>query len=422
MTTAIRHHNEAIIREFDLTRDLPAVKRIWREVGWIEDDNEEKQLDHFFGCGKTLVAELGGEAECSVHITDGTMRLDTHDLPLCAVTAVTTSRIARGHAFAQRLTARQLAMAAQDGAAVAALGMFDQGFYDKVGFGTGSYDHQFNIDPGMLRVSSAVGTPTRLSVDDYVAMHQAMTRRYLTHGSVVLQPATLFRAELGFDEKGFGLGYSGASNQSGELTHFVWLSPKGEHGPYDVRWFCYQDASQMMELLGLLKSLADQVYSISLIEPPDIQLQALLNRPFRQQFASRGSKHAVEHKSIAWWQFRVLNVAACIAALSCPLPVEFILNVTDPLAELLAPAAWEGVSGTYHVQLGQTSTASPVAAEDCADLPRLECTVNTLTRLIWGVARASSLQVTDGLVAPQALIDSLDAALCLPSPDVNWDF
>ena len=69
------------------------------------------------------------------------------------VAAVTTSRIARGLSLAQKLTARQLVKGQQAGASVATLGMFDQGFYNKVGFGTGAYVNEFAFDPGSLDVS-----------------------------------------------------------------------------------------------------------------------------------------------------------------------------------------------------------------------------------------------------------------------------
>ena len=107
---------ETRTRPFDYDKDLADVKRIWREVGWIDDDHGEKALDHFFAVGNTRVGTIDGTPECSVHIVPGTMRLHETDLPLCAVTAVTTSRVARGHQFAQRLTSEQLRQGAEDGA------------------------------------------------------------------------------------------------------------------------------------------------------------------------------------------------------------------------------------------------------------------------------------------------------------------
>ena len=134
------------IRPFDYDKDLDAVKRLWREVGWVDADSEPA-LDYFFKAGRTLVGLMQASVECSVNVVDGSILLGEQTLGLCAVTAVTTSRIARGRSFAQNITAKQLSDAISNGAAVAALGMFDQGFYDKLGFGTGAYEHEFSIDP-----------------------------------------------------------------------------------------------------------------------------------------------------------------------------------------------------------------------------------------------------------------------------------
>jgi hypothetical protein len=54
-------------------------------------------------------------------------------------------------------------------------------------------------------------------------------------------------------------------------------------------------------------------------------------------------------------------------------------------------------------------------------LPTLECTVNSFSRLLWGVASASSLAVSDGLKAPSHLLESLDGVF--PAhPNPGWDF
>ncbi len=403
-------------RAFVLEKDLDAVKRIWQEVGWVEEEHEIAQLDHFFACGRTLLGTMDESPECSVHVTRGTMRLDASDLPLCAVTAVTTSRIARGHSFAQRLTAQQLQYGADTGAAVAALGMFDQGFYDKLGFGTGAYDHEFTIDPGTLMIDRKPGTPVRLSTDEYEEIHTALMNRNKVNGSVCLEPAILMRAEVGFDEKGFGLGY----RDGGVLTHFVWLVPKGERGPYRVNYMAYRNTDELIELLALLKSLADQVYSLTIIEPPEIQLQALLQRPFRNMALTEKSKHAAEHESYSWWQFRVLDVAACVKVLRCRQGVEFVLRLSDPAENFLTDeGSWQGASGDYIVELGDRCTAVPGSS---SQLPVLECSVNAFTRLIWNVAPASSLAVTDDFAARPGLLSDLDQAFALPPPRPGWDF
>jgi hypothetical protein len=408
--------SETEIRPFDYAADLAAIKRIWREVGWVDAD-DEKHLDHFFAVGHTRLATLNGEPECSVHITEGTLRLQKTDLPLCAVTAVTTSRVARGHAFAKRLTALQLREGALQGAAVAALGMFDQGFYDQLGFGTGAYDNQFSFDPASLNVSQAVSTPRRLGIADFALIHAAMCNRAKVHGSVVLHPARLMQAELGWGEKSFGLGYYDGS----ELTHFLWMDERGEHGPYVVKYMAYQNPAQMLELMGLLKSLADQVYSVRLTEPPEIQFQSLLSRPFRSRALTKSSPHETNQHSYAWWQLRILDVARCVAAFTGDGElVRLQLDVVDPVQEMLQrDEGWCGIGGQYIVELGATSQARQ-GADDT--LPLLRCSVNALTRMLWGVAKPSSLAITDEFDAPDSLLEALDKMLHLPAPHAGWEF
>ena len=52
-------NNEDNLRELDYDRDLPAVQRIWREVGWIDSDYGEQQLARFLKGGSTLVGTIG---------------------------------------------------------------------------------------------------------------------------------------------------------------------------------------------------------------------------------------------------------------------------------------------------------------------------------------------------------------------------
>ena len=414
--TAPNSQNHAIdIRPIVYPDDMPAIRRIWREVGWV-DESDEKHVDDFFSVGKTLLATIDGDPECSVHTVQGLLSLQDRALPLCAVTAVTTSRIGRGHAFAKRLTALQLQQAHADGAQVAALGMFDQGFYDQLGFGSGGYDHQIKFDPATLKVNHRVPTPRRIGVDDYKAVHQAMCNRHKVNGSVVLFDDILIKNELNWTKDGFGLGYG----EGDTLTHFIWLSAKGEHGPYTVTTMAYQNTDQLLELLGLLKSLADQVYTVKMLQPPHIQLQDLLERPFRTRSTTAGGTHANEQYSFAWWQLRILDVAACVAAFKAMQPVKFQLEITDPATSLLEGTdGWQGNSGSYVVELGKQSKAS--LGHD-ADLPVVHCSINAFTRLLWGVANATSLAVTDEFRAPRALLEALDRAVVLPTPHTGWEF
>ncbi len=96
-------------RPYEEERDLAAVTRMWREVGWIDDsDDQAAALRRFLGRGTPLLADVAGEAECMVHRTSGSMRYGTTDLPLCAITGVTTSHVGRRQGLASALMVETL--------------------------------------------------------------------------------------------------------------------------------------------------------------------------------------------------------------------------------------------------------------------------------------------------------------------------
>ena len=222
-------------RPFDFDRDLKAVQRIWIECGWIDDEDDERAITaDFFRAGEAEVATINDEAECSVHWTRGTLQYLDEVLPMGAVTAVTTSHISRKLGFARELTARALARQKEAGMLVSALGMFDQGFYDKVGFGSGPYETLVQFDPATLKVDARFRPPTRLTTKDYRAVHTALANRRMFHGSAVLNDPEIVSAELRWSEKPFGLGYF--DGPDGALSHFFFASAKGENGPYTVKF------------------------------------------------------------------------------------------------------------------------------------------------------------------------------------------
>lgn len=403
------------IRDFDIEKDMLSVQRIWREIGWSDSERTDQAMTAFFETGTTSVGLVHDEVECSVQAQTGTMRLDHEDLPLCVIAAVTTSRVARGLSLAQQLTARELAMGQRRGEAVAVLGMFDQGFYNKLGFGTGAYINEFRVDPNLFDISLKPRAPRRLSADDSDAMLAALMARPPLHGNVVINQSSCFQAELRMED-GFGLGYY----EGQRLTHFVWIKPQDEHGPYKVRWMGYQDGQGLLELFALLKSLGDQVYSIHMMEPPHVQLQSMLKRPFRSQAVAEEGKYAAEQSASAWYQLRILDIPACINALSYRGPqIGFRLNVEDPVDGMLAgDGSWRSVGGSFDVTLGQHAAVNPAENET---LPALTCSINTLSRLIWGVATASSLAISDGLQAPVSLLTALDGVFT-PNPKPGWNF
>jgi predicted acetyltransferase len=402
------------VRPFDARRDLSQLQRIWHEVGWTRTPDDDHVGD-FLSVGSCLTAVVDDAAECAVHTLPGLMRYQNTDLQLCIVAAVTTGRVARKRGFAQRLTALQLADAARGGAEVAALGMFDQGFYDRLGFATGSYQHLLRFDPSALTVTDDCRPPARLGVQHWALMHDAMVHRYRTHGGCVLHHPQQLKAELAWTNDGFGLGYF----EGDRLTHFFWAEAGGEYGPYRIVYMAYQNRSQLFELLALLKSLGDQVSSVSVLEPPGTQLQMLLRQPLRMRRATRRGQFENAHFSGCAWQLRVLDVPGCVRHRRWrgP-PFEFGLQLADPLEQQLA-GHWRGVGGAYRVRVGAPCQAMPGAA---AQLPQLQTSVGGFTRLWFGVLPATHLAMMGELEAPLPLLEQLDDALQLPRLQTGWDF
>ncbi|HEU5084855.1 MAG TPA: GNAT family N-acetyltransferase [Acidimicrobiales bacterium] len=404
-------------RPYEEQRDLVAVVRMWREVGWIDDSDEQAEaVRRFLRRGGGVLADVAGEAECMVHRTPGSMRYLTTDLPLCAISGVTTSHVGRRQGLATALMVETLGAAAAEGAAVASLGFFEQGFYDRFGFGTGTYEHRLTFDPASLAVPVPERPPVRLGRADMPELHGLMLRRHRGHGSVVVDPPDWFDVEWAWIEKPFSLGFR---NDDGRLTHALLGSMKDEHGPYEIAVLAYEEPPQLLELLGLVRALGDQVNSVTIAdEPPGVQLQDLIREPVRQRRIARlsGGSDAL-HQAIAEQQDRILDLAACIGAvhLRTP-PVSFGLRLHDPLESL---GGWPGIGGECTVHLGEESAVVDGLDED---VPVLEASVGAFTRLWLGVRPATGLALTDALAGPPALLDALDEAFRLPPPRSGWSY
>lgn len=405
-------------RPYDPERDREAAHRIWREIGWIEP-GKENLMDICLEACRTWVADLEGSAECIVLSARGDLRYLEGTLPFAGLAGVSTSRVARRQGLARRLTALTVAEDAADGVAVHGLGMFDQGFYNRLGYGTGPYEHWVRFDPSTLTVDVPFRVPRRLTATDAPAVHAARRRRYRVHGSVSLDHVGNTSHEMLGTDNGFGLGYFDAD---GHLTHHVWMGAKDVgHGPYTVYWMTYRTRDEFLELMALLRSLGDQVRLIEMEEPGDIQLQDLLSAPFRRRSISQGSRYEAGVRGSAYWQVRICDLAACLAPMCLAGEgVRFNLLLTDPIAEHLdADAPWRGIGGDYVVELGPSSGAEPGA--DRA-LPTLEATVNAFSRLWLGVRPATGLAITDALRGPQGLLERLDALVRLPRPHMGWEY
>ena len=320
--------------------------------------------------------------------------------------------------------------AADDGAGVVLLGMFEQGFYDRFGFATGAPMMIATFDPDSLRVDHVpYRAPVRLGLDDSVAMGEAMRRRLAHHGRVTLDAADIMAAEWGFIEQPFALGY----RDGDRITHFVAGSLEEENGPFEVQFCCYETGEQLLELLRLLHELGDQVHSVEMIEPAHLQLHPLLHTPNRQRSRSRRGAHETGTRASTWWQFRVLDVPAVVAARRwVGPPVEFDAVLTDPLDELLIDpltnAAGGGAStataGSYRIRIAEESSAERLVGAEAGvgGRPVVRCSVGSFSRLWFGVRPATSLALTGEVVAPSTLLRQLDDALLLPRPQPGQFF
>ena len=409
---------------FDRDRDLDAAKRVWKEVGWVRSIGEAGWLADFLDGSDCVVARVDGEAECVVVCANGSIRYEEFpdnatDLSMCAVTAVTTSHVARRLGAARRLTALSLAEQAQSGAEVARLGMFDQGFYDTVGFGTGNYVNRFMFDPSQLKVTHPFRAPKRLTKDDWSMMRKAMIARKRGHGSCVVLPEGFSKGEIQHVESPFGLGYFDGSG--GELTHFIWGEAEAENGPYSVEWIAYQTTDQLFELLALIRSLGDQVYSVHMQEPAELQFQDLIDKPFRNERSRRGSKFETYQSVFATEQLRILNLQSCIEKTRLQIEdIRFNLVLDDPVRGFVDDDHnWQGISGDYVVTLGESSFAE---SGNSPNLPTLSASVGAFSRMWFGIRDASSLALTDTLDAPIDLLEDLDRGIRLPTANSGWEF
>ncbi len=409
-----------MFREYDPHRDAESVGRIWREVGWLEKKEHEQALAAVIESARTVVAEVNGSAECMVNAITGSMRFLAHDLDVSCIVGVTTSRVARKQGIASRLVANALAREALGGMKVALLGIFDQGYYNQLGFGNGAYERWCTFDPADLCIDVRPRVPMRLGMDDWERVHRSRLSRMRRHGACSLVPPQMTRADMLWSDNGFGLGYN--DEQSGQLSHHFWCSAKEvEHGPYIVLWMSYRTKEHFIELLALLKSLGDQIHSVKIYEPAVVQLQDLLGHPFKLRRTTNKSEHENRITSAAYWQVRLLDLPGALADthLATGEMVRFNLSLEDPIVDFLDDESeWHGIAGEYVVTLGTISQAEP--GRD-ASLPTMTASVGAFTRVWLGVQPATVIAWTDAISAPPELLLTLDRVLSLPVPRIDWD-
>jgi len=405
-------------RKYNPEKDKEAACRIWLEVGWTEKDNH-KSMDFLLEKANAIVADVNGEPECLVISHFGDIDYLGERLKFSGITGVTTSLIARKLKLAARLTATRIALDAIEGAAVSGLGMFEQGYYDKLGYGTCNYIHVIHFSPVSLNVDVTPRVPQRIVKDDWEKAHQSRLERIRAHGSLNFTDPTTSKAEMFEDKSGFGFGYY---NNNGELTHIIWMDGLGkEQGPFSVHWLAYQNYDQLKELLALIKSFSDQIHLVKMIEPPHTQMQDFLEKPFQYRNLTEQSKFKNVNRAAAHYQVRICNLEKCldVTHLNCE-SFQFNLELTDPIEKYLDDdIGWKGISGNYIVTLGSESN---VEKGNDKKLPTLKASVGAFSRMWLGVLPASVLSFSDDLTAPEELLNKLDIAFRLPAPTFDWEF
>jgi hypothetical protein len=382
-------------------------------------EGEGEFTDLYLTGGRTWVAELEGEPECLVHTTSASVRYLEEEVPAAVVASVATSHVARQQGLAKRLSAHLLALDAADGALLSIVGCFDQGYYNRLGFGNGSHEVDFDFDPATLMVSDRARTPRRFTRDDWEILHAAHLARRPAHGRCNYTSPVHWRLETAHHKGAFGLGY--CDTPDGSPSHCLWLNADNMNaGPYRVEWMVFHTPEQFRELMALLRSFEDQVRLIHLRQPPGLQFQDLLSRPLRQRSITGGGGFENAARATAYWQVRLLDLAGALARTHLTgAPVRFNLLLRDPIADLLDDGApWRGIGGEYVVELGEESRAKP--GQETA-LPTLTASVNAFSRMWFGVRSASDLAYTDELSGPPELLQQLDETLRLPEPHLDCE-
>ena len=382
-----------------------------------EDKSEKEAVDVFLSSSRCMVYVMNGQAESIVASTPSKLKYLDTSLPFAAITAVTTSRIARNQGAASKTLARVLAQDAADGAVASGLGVFEQGFYNRLGYGSGNYEHWIGFDPAWLVPMEKPGVPVRLDVTSAKSIHASRLARRKSHGALDLLPVEISKSEMMWIKKSFGLGYK----KGGKVTHCVVMnSGSGENGPYSVHWMTYQSFRQFRELLSLIAGLGDQVRLVRMREPREIQMQDFIRKPFQLQSITKGGKYESMTKAEAYWQMRILQLKPCISALSCPEELTFNLRIIDPVESFLPKnSAWRGCGGDYSVTLGQKSS---IKKKFTPGIDILTASIGDFTRFWSGVQSAEALNVTGQFDASEKLLAALDRTVMLPAPAPDWDY
>lgn len=401
--------------------DLEQAQRVWKEVGWIMD-NDYEPLRILLEDSRTQVGLLRGAVESMAITEEGSFRYLDEELPMTIVAAVTTSLVARRQGLAGRTTAQALQKGAEAGDLVAALGIFDQGYYDRLGFATMPYTHRIAFDPAQLIVPQVRRAPHRFDASHSEAIHRSRLRRMRGHGSVNILSPTHTRTGMLENKESRGLGFY---EENGEISHHIWGRIEDEHGPFYIWWTAYRDHTELLELLSLLRSLGDQVHLVHMHEPPGIVLQDFLKTPFKFRRSTAKGKFEQTIVTGAASQLRLLDVPKAVEKMHLPGIagdefLEFNLTIDDPVERYLPEDAdWRGCGGDYVVRLGERCSAERGTGKG---LPKVEMSVGGFSQLWSGARTVEHLHLRGVLKCDSDTRDQLSRLISLPLPDFEWLF
>jgi len=405
---------------YDETLHKAGAQLVWHDCGWSDKVDACELLDTFFDLGPTWVGIRDEAVQSVVHTAAATLRYQQSDIRLQAVTGVTTSLQARRGGVAAKTLAHAMAAGAANGAVVSALGIFDQGFYDRLGYGSLDIMRLIRFDPKDIRVDTTARSPLRFTEKDVDEIHAARSRRWLRHGGVNFDSAKRTLADMQECTNGIGFGYR--DHPDGGISHMIWFSRKdAENGPFRVIFTVWETREQLRELMAFLHSLADQVHLVVMEEPPGIALQDFIHRPLRSRAITQKSKYETGITAMTYQQARIVNLQAAIEALSVHgASIDFNLIIKDPVTRFLPQdAPWSGCGGNYTIHIGETSTLKTGHTDG---LETLSADIGAFSRLWLGSSTATALAVTSDFDGPEALLSALDACICLPVPRFDWNF
>ena len=171
-----------LVAVYDEDLHRAGAQLVWHDCGWSDKVDECELLDTFFKLGPSWVGIRDETVQSIVHTAAATIRYQETDIPLQAVTGVTTALQARRGGLAAKTLGHAMAAGVANGAIVSALGIFDQGYYDRLGYGSLDIMRFIRFDPKDIRGAAIHRSPHRFSESDIEDIHNARSRRWLQIG------------------------------------------------------------------------------------------------------------------------------------------------------------------------------------------------------------------------------------------------